>query len=148
MKLSTKGRYTTRALLDIAQFSGGDPVPLKEVAKRQGISVQYLQHLMGALVSAGIVKSVRGAKGGVVLAKPPIEIPIKEVIRVMEGSTAPVECVDNPKACPHADFCATREVWVEVKKATDKVLEDITLQHLVDRQVEIGQGEVMGFFLV
>ena len=146
-KLSTKGRYATRALLDIALHTEKNPTPLKEIAKRQEISVQYLEHLIGPLISAGMINSVRGSKGGVVLVKPPSEIKISEVIRIMEGSTALVACVDDSGVCPRSDSCVTRDVWAEIKKATDAILENITLQGLIERQKEKDQSSVEMFFI-
>jgi len=134
MRLSTRGRYGTRALLDLAVHWGEGPVPLKDIARRQEISLFYLEHLITPLVAAGIVKSTRGARGGVSLLKHPQDIKLSEVIQLLEGSIAPVECVNNPKAYPYSDLCATHDVWDEVKKAIDGVLESITLQNLIERQ--------------
>jgi Rrf2 family cysteine metabolism transcriptional repressor len=136
MKLSTRGQYGARALLDIALHYDGNPVLLKDIAKRQAISAQYLEHLMSPLIKAGIVRSIRGARGGVTLAKPPEEIKLSQVIQILEGSTAPVECVDNPEVCPRSDSCVTRDVWEEMKRAIIQVLESTTLQDLVERQKE------------
>ena len=134
MKLSTKGRYGTRALLDLALHWGEGPVLLKDIARRQEIPLFYLEHLITPLVAGGIVKSIRGPRGGVSLLKHPREIKLSEVIQLLEGSIAPVECVDNPKAYPRSAFCVTRDIWHEVKKAMDGVLESTTLQDLVERQ--------------
>jgi Rrf2 family transcriptional regulator, cysteine metabolism repressor len=134
MKLSTRARYGTRALLDLAVQGRGEPVSLKDIAKRQQISLQYLEHLMTPLITAGMVRSVRGPKGGVLLAKLPEEIKLSEIIQLLEGSTAMVDCVDNPKLCPRSGLCVTRDVWDEVKKAVNGVLESTTLQNMVERQ--------------
>ena len=134
MKLSTRGRYGTRVLLDLALQQGEGPVLLKDIAQRQQISLSYLEHLITPLTAAGMVRSMRGARGGVWLTKPPREIKLSEVLRLLEGSTAPVECVNNPKVCPRSDLCVTRDVWGELEKAIDGVLESITLQDLVERQ--------------
>ena len=134
MKLSTRGRYGTRALLDLTLHRGEEPVPLKDIAQRQDIPLQYLEHLITPLIAAGIVRSTRGARGGVSLVTPPQEIRLSEVIQILEGSTAPVECVDNPKACPRSKFCVTRDIWSEMKKAMNGVLEATTLQDLVERE--------------
>ena len=141
MKLSTKGRYVTRALLDLACYmeTGTVPltVPLKDIARRQDISLYYLEHLMTPLIIAGIVRSMRGPSGGIQLAKAPHEIRLSELINLVEGSLAPVECVDNPEICPRSRLCATREIWVELKRALSKVLESKTLQDLVERQKQM-----------
>jgi len=136
VRLSTRGRYGTRALLDLALHLEKAPVPLKEIASRQGISLHYLEHLIAPLVSAEIVRSTRGAQGGVQLARPPQEIKLSEVVQLLEGLTIPVECLNNPESCPRCDLCATRDIWAEMKRAMDEVLESITLQDLVDRQKE------------
>jgi Rrf2 family protein len=133
MKLSTRGRYGTRVLLDLALQQGREPVPLKEIAERQEVSLQYLEHLIAPLISRGLVRSVRGAKGGILLAKRPEEIKLSEVIELLEGSVAPVECVDSPEICGRASFCVTRDVWGELKRAIAGVLESITIQDLVER---------------
>ena len=134
MKLSTRARYGTRALLDLALHQSEELVSLKDIAQRQRISLQYLEHLMTPLITAGMVRSVRGPKGGVSLAKPPKQILLSEIIQLLEGSTAPVECVDNPKLCPRSELCVTRDIWDELKKAMNGVLKSTTLQNLVERQ--------------
>jgi Rrf2 family transcriptional regulator, cysteine metabolism repressor len=136
VRLSTRGLYGTRALLDIAFHYDGAPIPLRDVARRQEISVQYLEQLVSPLVKAGILSSVRGAAGGMRLAKPPEEIKLSQVIGILEGSIAPAKCVDDPKACSRSDFCVTRDVWAQMKKAAVQVLESTTLQDLVERQKE------------
>lgn len=134
MKLSTRSRYGIRALIDIALNVNGKPVLLRDVAKRQEISTMYLEHLITPLISAGIIRSTRGAKGGVWLARPPAEVKLSEVVRLLEGSMAPVECVDDLNYCPRHDSCVTREIWVELKDAMNKVLDARTLEDLVERQ--------------
>jgi Rrf2 family protein len=134
MKISTKGRYGTRALLDVALHQDDSPVQLKVIAQRQQISLHYLEHIVAPLIAAGLLRSTRGAYGGVSLGKPPQEIVLSEVIQVLEGSITPVECVDDPNVCSRADICATRDVWTEVKEAMVGVLESVTLQDLVERQ--------------
>jgi Rrf2 family protein len=109
-------------------------VLLKDVAQRQEISLRYLEHIITPLVMAGIVRSTRGAKGGVYLARPPDKIKLIEVIQVLEGSTAPVECVDSPGLCSRSKICVTRDVWTQVKTAIDKILENTTLGDLVEKQ--------------
>lgn len=133
MKLSTRARYGTMALLDLALHNGEGPIPLKDIAKRQQISAMYLEHLIAPLVAAGILNSARGARGGVRLARAPQEIKLSEVIPILEGSIAPVECLNDPGSCPRYDSCVTRDIWDELKKAMDGVLEATTLQDLVER---------------
>ena len=134
MKLSTKGRYATRALLDLARQQTEAPTPLKDIARRQEISLSYLEHLVAPLIMAGIVRSSRGPAGGIQLVKPPHEIKLSEVIRLVEGSTAPVECIVNPEVCPRSELCVTREIWAELERAMSTVLESTTLKDLVERQ--------------
>jgi len=140
MKLSTKGRYATRALLDLAIHQGEAPIPLKDIAQRQQISIQYLEHLITPLIAGGIIRSTRGARGGVWLTKAPEEIGLNEVIQLVEGSLAPVECVNNPDICDRSAYCVTRDVWDEMKRAMNRVLESITLQDLVERQKQKEQA--------
>lgn len=134
MRLSTRGRYGTRVLLDLALRWGEGPVQLKDIARNQQISVMYLEHLIRPLLAAGIVKSMRGARGGVWLVRHPQEIKLSEVIGLLEGSTDLVGCLDEPNTCPRTDSCVTRDIWAELKKAMDGVLESTTLQDLVERQ--------------
>ena len=141
MKLSTKGRYGTRALLDLALHQGEGLILLKDIARRQEVSLQYLEHLITPLIAAGLVKSTRGARGGVLLVKPPSEIKLSEVVQLLEGSIAPTDCVNNPDTCHRSGFCATRDIWVEMKEAMSQVLDSTTLQDLVERQRQKGQAE-------
>jgi len=134
MKLSTRARYGTKALLELALHWGEEPVLLKDISQRQQIPLLYLEHLISPLAQAGIIKGTRGTRGGVSLLKPPREIILGEVIQLLEGSIAPVECVDNPETCPRSDLCVTHDIWDEVKEAISKVLESVTLQDLVERQ--------------
>ena len=134
MKLSTRARYGTRALLDLASHSENEPVILKDVAQRQQISRQYLEHLITPLIAGGIVRCIRGPKGGIWLSKSPEEIRLSEVVQLLEGSVVPVDCVSHPEICDRSESCATREVWSKLRKAMDEVLESTTLQDLVDRQ--------------
>ena len=133
MKLSAKGRYGTRVLLDLALHSGEGHVQLKGIAARERISLPYLEQIIGSLIAAGLVRSMRGARGGVWLARSPGEIRLSEVISVLEGSIAPVDCVDDPTVCSRSEFCVTRGVWSEMKVAMDGILESTTLQDLVER---------------
>jgi Rrf2 family protein len=133
MKLSTRSRYGIRALIDIALNVNGKPVLLRDVARRQEISTMYLEHLITPLISAGIVRSTRGAKGGVWLARPAKEIRLSEIVQLLEGSMAPVECVDDTNYCPRIESCVTREIWIDLKKAITGVLDGTTLEDLAER---------------
>ena len=134
VKLSTRGRYAVRAMLDLALQSGDGPTLIKDISERQQISCLYLEQLFTRLKAAGLVRSVRGPRGGFMLARPPREIRFSDIVKAMEGSTAPVECVDNAMLCSRADFCVTRRVWSEVKEAMDRVLTATTLEDLAERQ--------------
>jgi len=134
LKLSTRARYGTRALLDLARHGGEKPAQLKDIAGRQNISLHYLEHIIAPLVGAGIIKSIRGARGGLRLTRKPKDIKLSEVIQLLEGATAPVDCVGNPESCKRADLCVTRDVWCDIKKAIDAILESVTLQDLVEKQ--------------
>jgi len=139
MKLSTKGRYGTRALVDIALHREEGPVPLRNIAEREQISLPYLEHLIAPLIEGGIIRSARGVGGGVSLIKSPQEIRLSEVIGLLEGSLAPVKCVTDPSVCSRSEFCVTRDIWSELKAAMDGVLQSTTLQDLVERQKGKGQ---------
>lgn len=147
MKLSTRGQYGTRALLDLALHWGEGPVPLKDIAQRQNISIHYLEHLITPLIGAGMVRSTRGARGGVCLVRPPQEIRLSEVIQLLEGSIAPTECINNPETCPRSNLCVPRDIWSELKKAIDGVLESTTLQDLVERQRRKEQSEEAMYYI-
>ncbi len=134
MRLSTKGRYGARAMLDLALNSGEGPILLRDIARRQEVSEKYLEHSITALRKAGLVRSIRGARGGYVLAKSPAQTRLSEIMQVLEGSMAPVECVDDPQVCQRAQLCVTRDIWVKIKEAVDNILESITLEDMVERQ--------------
>lgn len=137
MKLSTRGRYATRAMLDLAlNYGQQEPVVLSAIAERQQISEQYLEQLISPLKIAGLVRSVRGPNGGFLLAKPPSLIRISHIIRAVEGSIALVECIDDPQTCSRADDCLTRGVWLKATEAINNVFSSITLQDLMDKKAE------------
>lgn len=141
MKLSTRGRYGLRALLDLAVHQGEGMVLLKDIARRQEVSLPYLEHLITPLIAAGLVRSTRGARGGVLLLKPPAEVTLTEIVLLLEGSIAPVDCVNDPKVCTRSASCVTRDVWIQIKDAMTQVLDSTTLQDLVERQRQKEQTE-------
>jgi len=147
VKISTRGQYGSRALVDLAQHYGEGSVQLKDVARRQQISVRYLQHLLTPLIKAGIVKSVRGARGGVALGRRPEDVNLREVIELLEGSIAPVECVDDPALCDRTAGCVTREVWTDLKKAMTDILGSTSLKKLADRQREKERAEAPMYYI-
>ena len=132
MKLSTKSRYGTRALVDIALHANGERTKLKDVAARQQISLPYLGQIITPFLTAGIVMSNRGRAGGITLLKQPAQIKLSQIIQLLEGTITPAECVTYPELCPHVDQCGTHDIWCLIKKAIDDILETTTLQDLVD----------------
>ena len=136
MRLSTKGRYGVRAMLDLTLNFSKEPVLLRDIATRLEVSEKYLEHSMSSLRNAGLVRSIRGARGGYILAKPPSEIKLSEIMEVLEGSMAPVECVDDTEVCHRANICVTRDIWVKMKEAIDNILESTTLEDLAERYKE------------
>ena len=136
MKLSTRTRYGTRALLDLARYQGDKPVQLKDIARRQSISLHYLEHIIAPLVGAGIIRSIRGARGGLQLTRHPGEIKLSEVVRLLEGTITPVGCVIDPEICSRSRHCVTRDLWGEMKAAIDNTLKSITLQDMLEREKE------------
>jgi Rrf2 family cysteine metabolism transcriptional repressor len=133
MKLSTRTRYAVRAMLELAENFGKGPLQTRIIAKHQEISVKYLEQLMAALKSAGLIRSQRGAKGGYILSKPPDEIKLSEIFDIFEGPILTVECVGNEKYCDRAGDCVARQVWCEIQKAIKGILESITLQDALDK---------------
>jgi Rrf2 family cysteine metabolism transcriptional repressor len=131
MKLSTRTRYGIRAVIELAQHEAGRPLQLKTIAERQDISIKYLEQLMGVLRSAGFIRSVRGAKGGYVLARPPSQITMYEVFRALEGPVTTTECVDDAERCDRSADCAARKVWMQLEEAIRRVLTGITLADLI-----------------
>ena len=123
-------------MLELATHYGEGPIDLREIAKRQEISIKYLEQVMIPLRTTGLVKSVRGAKGGYTLAKPPSEICLDDVVNILEGSLYLVDCVMDLKACRKSSCCVTRDVWCEVSTALHRVLKSITLEEMVRRRIE------------
>jgi len=134
MKISTKGRYGTRALLELAMRDTNEPMLLRNIAKKQDISLAYLEHVISPLIAGGILRSTKGPKGGISLNRKPSDIKLSDVIRLLEGSVAPADCVDNPDICDRAETCVARDIWCEMKKVMDSILDSTTIQDLVDRQ--------------
>lgn len=134
MKISTKGRYALRLMLDLALAEPGSPVPLRDVAQRQNISDKYLEQIVTPLSRAGLVRSVRGAGGGYLLTRAPAGYTVGEILRPLEGSLAPVSCVDGSECCERAEQCVTLEVWRQIQQAVSGVVDHITLADLVEKQ--------------
>lgn len=137
MKISTKGRYALRLMIDLAENNTGIPVSLRDVARRQGISDKYLEQIISVLNKAGYVRSVRGAQGGYLLKREPEEYTVGMILRLTEGSLAPVACIEDDEiVCERQDACVTSIVWKKINDAVRDVVDGITLQDLVDWQDE------------
>jgi len=132
MKLSTRSRYGTRMLLDIAMNGTDGPVRIKDISSRQGVSVKYLEKLIRPLKKGEFIKSKRGPKGGHMLNVYPEKITIGELVRLFEDELSLTRCVKDPECCPITDDCYTRKVWLEASKAMYDKLDSITLQDLID----------------
>jgi Rrf2 family protein len=134
MKISTRIRYGARAVLELASHYGEGPIELKEIARRENISLKYLEQVIVPLRTAGLVKSVRGSKGGYSLAKPPSGICLRDLVEILEGPFNLVECLNDPKACQRVDSCVTRDIWKEVSEAIYGIFDSITFEDMVNRK--------------
>ena len=135
MKLSTKGRYGLRAVLDLAMNSSKDnAIALSAVAERQKISISYLEQLIAKLKKAGIVNSIRGAQGGYILAKAPEEISVGEVLRALEGNLNPVDCseLEGNNQCSGSDLCVTKFVWKRISDSINSAVDELMLSELIE----------------
>lgn len=133
MRVSTKGRYGLKAVVDLAINNADGQITLKSIAQRQGISENYLEQLFASLKKSGIVKSVRGAQGGYMLSRPAEKITVGDVLRSLEGALCPAECIDLdfPTECEKVDTCATAPVWVKLRDKINEVVDSITIDDLV-----------------
>ncbi|NLP29350.1 MAG: Rrf2 family transcriptional regulator [Clostridia bacterium] len=136
MKLSTRGRYGVKAMVDLAVNYGDDPISIKSISDRQGISEYYLEQLFGPLRKAGIIKSIRGAQGGYILNRSPEQITVAEIIQVLEGPIEISDCIEGV-ACSNEDYCATRLLWEKIKNSIDSVLDSTTLNDIVEDYYKI-----------
>lgn len=134
MKISTRGRYALRLMLDLAVYGGGKPVSVRDVAERQLISDKYLEQIVTPLSRAGLVRSVRGAGGGYLLTRRPEEYTVGEILRPVEGDLAPVECATDARLCGRSGECATMALWQEIHRAVSQVVDNTTLADLMERQ--------------
>jgi Rrf2 family protein len=132
MKLSTRSRYGTRLMLDLARSYDRRATPLAEIAKGQNLSVKYLEQLIIPLKASGLIRSVRGARGGYRLARSPDRITVGQIVEVLEGGLSLVECVDDPKACKLQADCLTRPVWRGVSRLVKQHLSSLTLQDVLE----------------
>jgi len=140
MKLSSRTRYGTRAMFALAQAYPDRAVSVRELARNQQLSPKYLEQIVAALKTAGLLKAARGMHGGYTLARPPETIKLSDILRVLEGPCQIVDCVEDARSCRMSEVCPTRETWIEVKQAIDGVLERTTLQDLVERSRRKGNS--------
>ena len=131
MKLSTKGRYGVKAMVELAINYGGAPLSIKTISKRQNISEYYLEQLFSPLRKAKLITSIRGAQGGYVLSREPKDITVAEIMYVLEGPIEIAECIDGV-SCDNLDCCATRLLWAKIKNSFDDVMKSVTLQDIVN----------------
>ena len=144
MKISTKGRYALRMLLDLAEHRSEGYVPLKDIAKRQDISKKYLEQIILVLNNAEILKTNRGYQGGYMLAKDPSQYTVGDILRLTEGSLAPVACAEqSPIDCARSADCPTLSVWQGLYRVINEYLDGITLQDILDRHREQGADSYM-----
>ncbi len=141
MKMSTKGRYGLRALIDLGQYSESEPVSITSIAARQGISERYLEQLMSKLKKAGIVKSIRGASGGYTLDMPIEEISVGAVLRALEGNIEPVECSGleskEGEGCQSSNCCVSKMVWQKINDSVNQAVDTIMLDQLVNESKKL-----------
>ena len=138
MKISTKGRYALRMLIDLASNREDGYISLKDIAERQDISKKYLEQIVPMLNKSGILRTNRGNKGGYMLAKAPNELTVGDVLRATEGNLAPVSCLEyEPNTCPRREDCATLYIWEGLYKAVNEYLDNITIQDIIDRAINL-----------
>ena len=144
MKISTKGRYALRLMLDLALNNSGEPVRIKDIAARQEISDKYLEQIISTLNKAGYVKSIRGPQGGYLLTREPEKYTVGMILRLTEGSLAPVACLeDEVNGCPRQGSCATLRLWQMLDGAISDVVDKVTLADLVEWQDQISDYYVI-----
>ena len=133
MRISTKGRYGLRTLMDIARHQSGGTVTLNDIAKRQGISVKYLWQVITPLKTANVLRVTRGAKGGFALARAPEDITLYEIVATLEGELSLVDCLGKGATCGMIETCVARTVWQDVNQAVEAALKGITLADILKR---------------
>lgn len=131
VKLSTRSRYGTRMMIELARHYNQGPLQINDIAKKQDISVKYLEQLIIPLKKANYIKSIRGSKGGYILARSPEEITIGEIVAILEGGLCLTSCIKDPKSCIKFDTCPTRKVWERVSKAIYEELNAISLHDML-----------------
>ncbi len=147
MKISTKGRYGLRVLLDIAAHQEKGPVILRDISARQDISEKYLWQVINPLKAAGMVNSTRGAKGGYVLAKAPEDVTLLDIVSILEGPVSVVDCVGTPGKCVRSGSCVTRAAWGKIENGIKESMAKITLKELVDKQKDAESGSALSYVI-
>jgi len=132
MRIPTRTRYGLRAMVEIATGYPDKPISLRQVAKKQSLSIKYLEQLITPLKTAELVRSIRGVHGGYLIAKPPAEISLFEIYLALDGSVALVDCVANNNRCPHQDSCTTQPLWAEMSDALEKILKSKSIASLLE----------------
>lgn len=149
MKISTRGRYALRFMIDLAQHSTGGFVALKDISSRQQISIKYLEQITSLLSKLGLLHSIRGPQGGYKLAKEPNKYTVGEVLRITEGELSTVDCLSTPvNECPHKDECSTLFVWEGLNKVVNNYLNGITLQDILDKASSNGKTNVQNDYCI
>ncbi|MDY6953725.1 MAG: Rrf2 family transcriptional regulator [Thermodesulfobacteriota bacterium] len=133
MKISTKTRYGTRAMVDIGEHYGEGPVSLRELAERQGVSMKYMEQIVPSLKASGLVRSARGAQGGYVLAKEPQDITLHDIVHALVGSWSLVDCLDDETLCDRTQGCVTYEIWHDIQTAIYRILDSTTLADMIKK---------------
>ena len=142
MKISTKGRYALRMLLDLAEHKDSGFIALKEIAERQDISKKYLEQIVTLFNHADILRTTRGSQGGYMLAKAPSQYTVGQILRITEGGFSPVACMeDTPNKCERSSFCPTLSVWQGLEKVINEYLDSITLQDILDENKNLDAYE-------
>ena len=132
IRLSTKGRYGTRSMLELALRRGSGPVLIKQVAEAQDIPVKYLEHVLTLLRVAGLVKAYRGPRGGYVLARDPAEITLNQMLTALEGPVALVHCQEMPEECTRSDICVTQDIWSDISQRMTEFMDGVTLKDILE----------------
>jgi len=142
MKISTKGRYALRMLIDLAEHRGSGYISLKEIAERQEVSKKYLEQIIPLFNNTDLLKTNRGSQGGYMLARPPEKCTVGEILRLTEGSLSPVDCVDqDPIECSRSAQCPTLPIWQGLSRVINEYLDGITLADILERQRELYEND-------
>jgi Rrf2 family transcriptional regulator, cysteine metabolism repressor len=139
MKLSTRGRYACRAMIELARHYGGPSLSIDRIAEKQLISKRYLEHIFARLRRARIVEGTRGSRGGYVLLREPDQVTVGQIVRAVEGPLGPVHCVDDPATCSKVGHCATHDLWVKASEVLNELLDRHTLAWLCEEQDRLDQ---------